>query len=239
MKTAKIFRDEKRNVSLTTYILDKSPEMPQCDKRPAILICPGGAYRFCSDREAEPVAMAFMAEGYNAFVLRYGVNEESVFPKPLEDAEWALDLIRANSEEYGVCEDKIAVIGFSAGGHLAGSLATMGKTRPNAAILAYPCVLYDEHMREVLYAPVPSLEQQVDDKTPPCYIFATSEDTCVPVENALEFSLALHKKQIPFELHVFEKGGHGLSLAKPVTGGVNKDFAQWVPMCVNWLEKHF
>ena len=97
MKTQTITLSGGENVTLTTYILDSSPEMSNMLKKRGILICPGGAYRACSDREAEPVAMAFLSQGYNAFVLRYSVGEGAAkFPRPLEDAEEALELIRKN-----------------------------------------------------------------------------------------------------------------------------------------------
>lgn len=238
MTTETIYFDSEKKVSLTSYILDTSKEMSDYQKHPAILIFPGGAYSFCSDREAEPIAMAYLAEGYNAFILRYSLKEDSLFPRPLEDAERALAHISENAKKYNVYKDKIAVIGFSAGGHLAAAVATMGKVRPNAALLGYPCIL--SSIGSVLYNPVPSLEKEVDKKTPPCFIFATFGDTTVPIANSLSFADALNNHKIPFELHVFTKGDHGLSLAKPVTANnnsdcVNPDFAQWFPMSVRWL----
>ena len=238
MTTETIYFDDDRKVSLTSYILDSSEEMKTYKKRPAILIFPGGAYKFCSDREAEPIAMAFLAEGYNAFILRYSLNENSAFPKPLEDAERALNLLRENAEKYHIHKDKIAVIGFSAGGHLAAALGTMGKIRPDAMILGYPCIL--DSIGHILASPIPSLEKEVDAKTPPCYIFSTYEDQLVPIENSLEFASALNKNKIPFELHIFTNCGHGLSLAKSHTANgrsesVNRTFSTWLPMCVDWL----
>lgn len=106
-------------VSLTSYISDISEEMKNMKTKPAILVLPGGAYKFCSDREAEPVALAYLAKGFNAFVLRYSLNEKAEFPTPLNDAQKALAFIRKNAEKFHTDPQKIAVIGFSAGGHLA------------------------------------------------------------------------------------------------------------------------
>jgi acetyl esterase/lipase len=242
MKTETIQLRTEPNVTLTTYLLDASNEMANTKIRPAVLIFPGGGYRFCSDREAEPIAMAFLAQGYHAFILRYSLNEHAAFPQPLQDAEEALEQIRSKSAEWGVNPDKIAVCGFSAGGHLAAALGTMGRVRPNAIILAYPCIL--DSISNILPAPVPSLEKQVDAQTPPAFIFSTANDALVPVENSLLFAVALNQAKIPFELHIFQDGTHGLSLAKPHTASgframVNPEAARWIELCAIWLEKLF
>lgn len=235
-------RTEDAKVNLTAYLLSDENDSGQKPCRGGILIFPGGGYHMCSNREAEPIAASFLAEGYHAFILRYSVKEDAPFPKPLEDAEWAMDLLFEHAQEFQLDKEKIAVCGFSAGGHLAAALGTMGRVRPQAMLLGYPCIL--ESISPILAAPVPSLEKEVDDKTPPCYIFTTAEDKTVPVENSLEFALALSKQKVPFELHVFEKGRHGLSLAKPQTacgdpGAISRVFAQWLPMCVDWLQELF
>ena len=121
MITEKICRSE--NVTLTTYLNDVSPEMPYLNVRPAILVIPGGGYSMCSDREAEPIALEFMSKGYNAFVLRYTLKQD--FPAPLDDAVWALKLIREKADEFHIDPTKIAAIGFSAGGHLTAALSTV------------------------------------------------------------------------------------------------------------------
>ena len=242
MQTEIITLDSNPHVTITTYLHDPSVAMPNVTIRPAVMIFPGGAYRYCSDREGEPVALAFLAAGYQAFVLRYSVAENAAFPKPLNDAETALDLIRNRAGEWGVDPDKIAVCGFSAGGHLAAAIGTMGRVRPNALILAYPCIL--ESMSSIMPAPIPSLERQVTGQTPPTFIFATSADKRVPVENSLQFAVALDRARVPFELHIFQNGGHGLALATPVTSAglrehVDSDAAQWFDLCLNWLEHQF
>ncbi|WP_433921043.1 alpha/beta hydrolase [Paenibacillus taichungensis] len=229
-------------VELKGYVLDPSKEMPNAQIRPAVLIFPGGAYRACSEREGEPVAMAFLAEGYHAFTLKYSINEHAAFPKPLNDAEEALELIRENSSGWGIDPDKIAVCGFSAGGHLAAALGTMGRIRPNGLILGYPCI--EDTISDILPAPVPGVDKKVDERTPPAFIFHTFEDQLVPVKNALAFANALDLARIPFELHIFQRGTHGLSLAKPHTSGGLRSMAepavaQWFQLCTTWLKNIF
>ncbi|WP_063563814.1 alpha/beta hydrolase [Paenibacillus sp. O199] len=230
------------NVSLTAYVLDSSQGMSIMGNRPAVLILPGGAYRACSEREAEPIAMAFLAEGYQAFTLQYSINQNAVFPKPLNDAEEALELIQENSSKWGIDPDKIAVCGFSAGGHLAAALGTMGKIRPNAMILGYPCIV--ESMSRIFPVLVPGVDKSVDALTPPTFIFHTYEDRLVPVSNALTFAEALNHANVPFEMHIFTKGVHGLSLARPHTSGglrsmVEPAVAQWFRLCISWLRGIF
>ena len=133
-----IVLNKKRHVSLTVMVQDVGGEFRGVTARPAVLILPGGGYMFCSDREAEPVAMPYLKAGFQAFILRYSLREDSAWPQPLRDYEQAMTLIREHAEEWHVIPDRVAVIGFSAGGHLAGAAATMSVNRPNAAILGYP-----------------------------------------------------------------------------------------------------
>ena len=231
------------NTSLTCYIPDYSDEMPHMKKRRAILVIPGGAYRFCSAREAEPVAFKFLGKGYAAFILQYSLNENAAFPKPLDDAVEALRYIRANAEELYVDKNKVAAIGFSAGGHLAAALSVMGDERPDAQILGYPCIL--EEIGEILAAPVPSLEKKVDEKTPPAFIFSSAEDGCVPIRNSLEYAKALDSKGIPFDMHIFNRGYHGFSVADPCVFTEEKDWkynsdnAVWFELCEKFLDRVF
>ena len=127
MKTEIITLSEERNVTLTAYTQNVKGEFRNISKRPAILILPGGGYQYCSDREADPVAMPYLKAGYQVFILRYSVKEHAVWPNPLNDYEQAMELIRSNHEKWGLYQDKVAVLGFSAGGHLASSAATMAK----------------------------------------------------------------------------------------------------------------
>lgn len=230
-------------VSLAVYQLDASREMPYLDKRPGVLVCPGGAYRFCSDREAEPIAMCFLAMGYHAFVLRYSLGENALFPQPLQDVDEAFAYLDSHADELHLLSDKIAICGFSAGGHLAAASAVMGGRRPAAQILGYPCINRAICESEVLInrEACPPVDVAVDASTPPAFIFTTSTDDCVPVKNALDYAAALAAHKIDFELHVFEKGGHGLATGDYVTCGENgnPDFEKWVPLCKAWLKRRF
>lgn len=242
MKTQIIHLTENPEVTLTAYLLDSSEELANAKIRPAVMILPGGAYMGCSDREAEPVAVAYLSEGYHALVLRYSIREQAVFPQPLNDAETALEYIRSRSEEWKINPEKIAVCGFSAGGHLAAALGTMGRVRPNALILGYPCIL--EKMGEGIKMMIPSCEKYVDEHTPPTFIFSTRDDEVVPIENAIAFTAALEKAGVPFEIHIFQNGTHGLSLAKGHTSSglkrlVNPDVAKWFDLSISWLQNLF
>ena len=121
-------------------------------------------------------------------------------------------------------------------------MGTMGRIRPNALILGYPCIL--DSISDILAAPIPSLAKEVDGQTPPAFIFSTANDALVPVSHSLEFAAALNRAKLPFELHIFQDGAHGLSLGKPLTSGgfkhmVNRDFAKWMELCFAWLETLF
>ena len=227
------------NASLTCYVQDPSPSLANAATRPAVLILPGGGYQYCSDREAEPVALAYLAEGFNAFVLRYTVGRDCPLDKALADARAALSHLREHAAALHIDPHKIAAVGFSAGGHLAAALGTQSHIRPDAMVLGYAVTL------GATWAPVgrpqePDLGDLVDDATPPAFLFATQGDSLVPVKNSLAFAGALADHDIPFALHVFPTGGHGLSLASPCTCGgdsdrVNAEAAAWLPMSVQFL----
>ena len=240
MRTFTEYFSEDKKVSLTANLLDNSPEMGHLDVRPAVLVIPGGAYRFCSDREAEPIAMLFALEGYHTFVLRYSVGERGKdysFEKPFEDAKRALRYIRENAAEFGVDPEKIAAIGFSAGGHLCSALGTLSEEKPNALILSYPCIM--ESISEILSCDVPSTNLAVTKDTPPAYIFAAADDGCVPIQHSLAFASACAENGVPFEMHIYQNGGHGFSLANPVVcgGKSNLVLESWAPLCAQWLRK--
>ena len=122
MEKEVIVLNEARKVTLTAYLQDVEGEFGNIPKRPGILVLPGGGYQMCSDREADPVAFPYLKAGYQVFVLRYSVKKDALWPQPLEDYDAAMDLIRSRAQEWKLYPDKIAVIGFSAGGHLAGEI---------------------------------------------------------------------------------------------------------------------
>ena len=236
MKTEYIVLSEERNVSLTAYIQPVGGEFGGLSERPAVLIIPGGGYHFCSDREADPVAFPYLKAGYQAFILRYSLNEQAEWPRPLEDYEEAMAMILARAGEWHVVPDRIAVIGFSAGGHLAACAATMAVHRPNAAILGYP-VIDGACARDYLPS-APDVPSAVDRHTCPCFVFATRTDNLVPVSNAVHMVDALCANGIAFESHIYANGPHGLSTGDssinhlPFCGR----YPAWVPDSIAWLE---
>ena len=238
----KITLNEERNVTLTCYCLDSSVELSNAKKRPAILVLPGGGYRMCSNRESEPIAMAYLAEGYNAFVLHYSVAEHSDWPNPLDDVEQAMTLIKEHAEEWGIETDKIATIGFSAGGHLAAASGMLGKNKPNAMILCYPAILGS--LLERLDSKFPGLEDKATEDTPPAFIFATRDDALVSVKNAIALMDEFDRVGLPFESHIFGNGQHGMSLGRAYTCGGYKPYyspavAEWFGLSMTWLKGIF
>ena len=236
MKTECIVLSEERHVTLTSYLLPVGGEMAPLTRRPAVLILPGGGYHFCSDREADPVAFPYLKAGYHAFILRYSLNEQAAWPRPLEDYEEAMALIRENAEAWAVDPERIAVIGFSAGGHLAACAATMAEHRPNAAILGYP-VIDGDCVHDYLPS-APDVPSAVDARTCPCFVFATRTDNLVPASNALHLLGALWAHDIAFESHIYANGPHGLTTGDP---SVNRQafsarYANWVEDSIAWLE---
>lgn len=258
-------------VTLEKWLHSDSPEMTK-GRRPAMVVFPGGGYAFCSDREAEPIASAYFAEGYNCFVLRYITGEKAKISNPLYDAAAAVAHIRKNAEAYNVDASRIAVIGFSAGGHLAGFIATSWHRsdiaekldidselcRPNAAILCYPVITcnvlthnasFDNLLgadRSDELTSTANLDELVDERTCPCFVWHTANDDAVPVANSLAFVRALTDKKIPCELHIFPDGKHGLSRANAETspdwskGEYNIPYvARWMHWSQLWLEQTF
>lgn len=215
---------------LTCYLLDSSDELATAAVRPAVLVLPGGGYFFTSDREAEPIALAYLAEGFNAFVLRYAVGAESPFTKSLSDAEAALAWIRSNAVDLGIDPARVAAVGFSAGGHLAASLGVV-EARPDALVLGYPVTL--EEFGPPIGKDILDIPSRVDDRTPPTFLFSTADDTVVPICNSLDLLSALARHRVPFESHIYLLGPHGLSLSKPLTANGRAEMAE--PSVVPWL----
>lgn len=227
----------------------------------AILVIPGGGYgRVCSDREGEPVAKAFFERGVNAFVLNYRVAPNR-YPAPLIDAALAMKHIRDNKDKYNINPERIFVVGFSAGGHLAGLISTKWRVaetllslpedscRPDGTIYGYAVVSayhqphcasfsnltgmqYDElndGCRDEL-----SIELNVNDKTPPAFIFHTAEDEIVNPLGSLVLSMRYLSAKIPFTLHIYPYGPHGISLSNEITAVGNDGWVQ--PLAESWIE---
>jgi len=224
-------------------------------KRPSIVICPGGGYQHLSDREAEPVALVFAAMGFNAYVVWYRLAPNR-HPAPLHDVAAAVAWVRAHAEEHLGDPDKIAVAGFSAGGHAAGSLGvywhdealmaqaglTTEAVRPNAMVLCYPVVTGGPFAHRGSFVNLTgtedlavheqySLDAHVTRQTPPAFLWHTWEDGAVPVENTLLMASALRRSGVLTEVHIFPHGSHGLALANPLTS-TNPE--QNIPECAQW-----
>ena len=222
--------------SLKTYLWEPSEELAVVS-RPAVLVIPGGGYIMCSDREAEPIALAYAAEGFQAFVLRYTVREG--FEPPFAEAKKALALIRERAKDWGIGDGQIAVCGFSAGGHLACALGTMGKDRPDAMILGYPAVLRSFWLKGGF--DIPDIVERIGEQTCPAFIMGAEDDTTVPVENEIALMDALRRHGVPFESHIYHRGGHGFSLAKKLTSSgddamINPRAEGWLALSVSWLK---
>lgn len=250
---------------LYIYFLESSEEMRPDEKRPVILMCPGGGYAMTSDREAEPMAMQFLAMGYHVAILRYSVAPARYPTALLQLAESVLWLKR-HAERNHIDPDKIILQGCSAGGHLAANygvvwnkpfLAKAVAAKPErlrvaGLLLCYPVItsgekahresfenlLGDQYesLREEL-----SLERQVTEQTPPAFLWHTATDDTVPVENSLYFFMALREKGVSAELHIYPTGGHGLALANAETCrsngvGVQKECQSWIDLAKTWLE---
>ncbi len=244
------------------YVLDGALDASARGPLPAVLICPGGGYGFVSDREAEPIALRLNGAGIHAFVLRYTVAPAARFPVALMQAAKTLATIRNHAEEWNIASNRIAVMGFSAGGHLAASLSTMWKipqvqavlaegenARPDASVLCYPVIsggefahrasflnlLGEEHNEQT--AKEQSLEERVSTDTPPTFLWHTVEDPVVPVENSMMYAAALRRCNVPFEMHLYERGSHGLSTCTAVTGMEQPDCAGWLDLAIRFLQR--
>ena len=236
MKTFEIVLSEERNVTMTMYLNLESPEFHHRN-RPLIVVLPGGGYSMCSDREAEIVALSYMAAGYQACVLCYTLKDKAGWPYPINDYDEAYEKIAENAEEWRIDMNHVATVGFSAGGHLAACTATVAKHRPNAAILVYAAIKKD--IVDACQPGMPYPAEHVDGNTSPCFIVASRDDSLVNVSNSLEFGLALEKNGINFETHIYSFGQHGFSVATPVitTSAITQRAAKWVPDSITWLNE--
>jgi acetyl esterase/lipase len=234
--------------------------------RPAMLVLPGGGYENCSDREGEPVALYFTGRGYHSFVLDYSVKPFA-YPTHFNEACLAVHYIRTHAKELGVIPNQIAAVGFSAGGHLLGMISTayqgcsyaqtLGVSpqafRPDAAIYSYPVVTGGEdatHGGSVLswmggnedLRPYFSVENHVSEHSAPAFIWHTVADGLVPVQNSLLLASAYQKAGVPYELHLFDKGPHGLSLCSKETfvgwdDYIDPHVEKWLILAEEWLAR--
>ena len=252
--------------SLDVYVADK---VGGKKKRP-LLVIPGGGYSaVCSDREGEPIAMAFMPYGYNAFVLHYTVGRKKPFPCQLIEAARAIKHIKDNAERYNIEPGELFVVGFSAGGHLAASTGVLwkneeiyksvdmpyGYNKPKGIMTIYPVISpkFEHHIasfknlwctdtptEEQLYAA--AIEEHVDLDSAPAFIMHTATDKTVDVRNALVLANAYATAEVPFELHIYPNGPHGMALANSVTDCGRPDrndpvVAEWVRHAAVWADR--
>lgn len=243
--------------SLEGYLLDCEITLGLEKDRPAVLVCPGGGYVYCSPREGEPVALSYAARGFHAFVLRYSTAKDAAGFTPLEEVSWVIGYIRENAGQWHIAPDKIAVCGFSAGGHLALASGVLAKNRPNAMILGYPAASAPnipgadfllkvlEGRNDVTDADAEKYDliSKITKQSPPVFLAATAEDM-LTAYGALPVAKAYSDLGMPYELHVFQYGPHGYSLANEVSAdGSEKNldpaFAQWLELSVQWLHKTF
>lgn len=240
MQTETITLSASRKVTLTAYLQEVDGPFDYVKRRPAVLILPGGGYQYCSKREMDPVAYGFLQAGFQTFILNYSVRKEATWPTPLNDYDQAMDVIRQNAGAWNLYPDKIAVIGFSAGGHLAAAAATMSRQRPNAAILGYAAAGEDV---KVCLPSAPDTIDYVDERTCPCFLFATRNDKVVPIQNSLRFMDALAQADVSFESHIYAYGPHGFSTADSSVQNPAEPICDRVPNwqkdAIGWLRDVF
>lgn len=253
-----------KSAKLKCYIQDIVEESKKGTERPAIIVVPGGGYLELSTREKEPIAMKFLSEGYNVFILEYSVGGDK-FPTQVLQLGASIAYLRSNCEELLIDKNKIAIQGSSAGGHLCASYSCLYNSvvsdelkisadtlKPNAVVLAYPVITYGEFAHkgsfenlcganEILKEKL-SVQNLVGKQTPTTFIFHTVEDQAVPVENALLYVNALRKNDVRFELHIFNDGKHGLSTCEFEVAYedrqwsyIEKEASVWIDLAIEFL----
>ena len=248
---------------LKTYARPREEFLAEEGGRWGMIILPGGGYQVNAKSEGEPVALAFLGTGVQAFLLEYS-TAPARWPQALLETAAAIAWLRANAHRYGIAPDKIAVCGFSAGGHLAGCAANLWdspvirerlgvtgeQVRPDAAILCYPVITMGQFgsvrtrsnlFGEEAVAEETSLENSVTGRNPPTFLWTTYTDGSVPMENSLLYASALRAHQVPFELHIFDQGPHAMGLATGESAWqedhTDARASVWHPLCVSWLKR--
>ena len=241
---------------------------PKAWKRPAVVVVPGGGYGMVSKREGEPIAHAFLARGYQVFILTYLVECDGVhYPEQLFELAAAVDYVKKNAEEFSVNPSEVFAVGFSAGGHLVGNLAVEHQNvskkagvdldcSVSAVGLSYPVITsdhghfasyvnllsgYTDEAKAELFKTL-NLDESVSEQTPPAFIWATANDPVVPADNAIRFGLALAKQGIEYELHIFPEGAHGLSTASIEINTGSEDILRkvsvWIEDCASFFRRY-
>ena len=249
------------SVTVKTYCPHPDPACPGHFHRPGVVICPGGGYQRRDYNEDEPVALAMAARGISAFVVNYHVAPAR-FPRPQQDVAAAIWYLRTHASDYWLDAGRIALMGFSSGGHLAASVGVMGnqteiwsriglrwepEIRPDALVLCYPVITAGQYAHRNSFIRLTgsedtkdhmplSLEKLVSEATPRTFLWHTWEDEIVPVQNSLLFASALAEHGIKTELHIYPDGPHGISLASELTADPCRNARMIVPEVRNWLD---
>ena len=238
------------------YLHDDHDRLVAHQTRPAVIICAGGCYRWLSPREKDPVALAFAAMGYQTFLIEYSTGERAGELRPLHELAECVRTIRARAWEWHIEPEHVAVLGFSAGGHLAASLGVLWNelslgeaSRPDALLLCYPVITTgvfahaesvqnvtggDSWLTELL-----SLEKHVTEHTPPTFLWHCVGDESVPVENSMLLAAAMQRAGVHFECHLFAGGAHGISLCNREVETPYPAQAAWVELCKTWINQQF
>lgn len=237
--------------SLTPYLIESDEPVG------AVIVCPGGGYHMRAEHEGRPIAEWLNRHGISAFVLQYRVYPYA-YPCALLDAQRAIRYVRSRAAEFKIDPARVGILGFSAGGHLASTAGThydagdpssedpieRESSRPDSMVLCYPVISFGEYRHHG--SMVAQLGEQPDEKlrvslsnetqvtadTPPAFLWHTADDAAVPVENSLLFAHAMSKSGVPFELHVYPHGAHGLGLAEQ-----DEQIRTWTELCILWLRK--
>ena len=250
--------------TLELYLPENMAEMGWGDKkRPSVLVIPGGGYRFVSRREAEPLALQLMPRGFNVFILTYSVAPHA-YPTQIREVAAALEMIWENADAWHCDTQKIAAMGFSAGGHLTAHYCNrydcpeIRQVLPesktvNACVLGYPVITADpryshkgsfEKLNGGTYpegekAEFYSCDRMVSEKTPPTFLWHCTGDKVVPVKNSLLYADAMAEQGIPFQMHIYPGGKHGLGTADKTTNlEIKPDWAyfkDWLTALFQWL----
>lgn len=241
------------------YLLDDYDTLSAHKTRPALIICPGGGYHWCSPREEDAPALEFLSLGYQVFVIEYTCfpGDMSDF-RPLRELARCVCILRENAGAWHIDPGKIAVLGFSAGGHLAASLGAFWNDpgvglpagcRPDALVLCYPVISTRQFAHQGSAENVSAGDEAYRDKLdllhrvtgdfPPAFLWHGGDDDCVLPENSLYLAVELKKHGVPFEYHLFGEGGHGTSTCTQEVEMPDPVCRAWVPLCKTWLNRRF
>lgn len=246
--------------SITDPCIEMYPAPKEKANGTAVIICPGGAYvGMAVKHEGSQVAKWLNSLGVTAFVLKYRLPDDSIMKNktigPMQDGQRAIRIVRSHAKEWGINPQKIGIMGFSAGGHLASTLSThynekvyesddLTSARPDFSLLIYPVISMEvgithwgSRVNLLGDSPSPELvknysnELQVNSETPPAFMVHSLDDGAVPVQNSINYALAMHKFTIPCELHLYQTGGHGYGMGKSTDTE-----STWPEACRKWLE---